>query len=45
MADTRVEVVLKMPFLTLSSANIQFAKVLVWRTYMVADDQDMISLH
>ena len=37
MADTRVEVVLGIPFLTLSSA---FAEgELVWRTYTAADDQ------
>ena len=39
MADTRVEVVLGMPFLTLSNADIWFAEVLVWRTYTAADDQ------
>ena len=37
VADTRIEVVLVMPFLTLSNADIRFAEQeLVWRTYSAA---------
>ena len=39
VADTRVEVVLGMLFLTLSSADIRFAEELVWRTYTAAENQ------
>lgn len=31
MADTRMEVLLRMPFLTLSSENIWFVELLVWK--------------
>ena len=38
MADTRMKVVLEMPFLILSSANIRFAeRKLVWRIYSAAE--------
>ena len=38
MANTSMEVVLGMPFLTFSNANIRFAeKKLVWRTYSAAE--------
>ena len=38
LADISVEVVLGMPFLTLSNADIQFAeKELTWRSYTVAE--------
>ena len=38
LADTTMEVVLGMPFLTLSNADIQFAeKELTWRTYTTED--------
>ena len=38
LADTTIEVVLGMPFLTLSNADIQFAeKELTWRTYTTKD--------
>ena len=38
LADLSVEVVLGMPFLTLSNANIQFAqKELTWRSYTTAE--------
>ena len=34
LADTSIEVVLRMPFLTLGNTNIQFAeKELIWRSY------------
>ena len=37
LADFNIEVVLGMPFLTLSNANIQFAKKkLTWRSYTIA---------
>ena len=37
VADTRVEVLLGMPFLTLSSVDIWFAEMLVWRTFLNHD--------
>ena len=38
LADTTMEVVLEIPFLTFSNANIQFAeKELTWRTYTTKD--------
>ena len=38
LADTTMEVVLEMPFLTLNNADIQFAKKeLTWRTYTTED--------
>ena len=38
VADNRMEVVLGMPFLTFSNANIRFAEQeLVWRTYIAAE--------
>ena len=38
VADTRIEVVLGMPFLTLGNADIRFAeRELVWRTYSAAE--------
>ena len=38
MADTRMEVILGIPFLTLSSADIRFAeRELVWSTYIDAE--------
>ena len=38
LADTTMEVVLGMPFLTLSNADIQFVqKELTWRTYITKD--------
>ena len=38
LADTTIEVVLGIPFLTLSNADIQFAeKELTWRTYTTED--------
>ena len=38
VADTRMEVVLGMPFLTVSSANLRFAeKELVWRAYSAVE--------
>ena len=38
LADTSVEVVLEMPFLNLSNADIQFAKnKLTWRSYTAAE--------
>lgn len=37
LADIRVQVVLKMPFLTFGNANIKFAKKeLTWRSYITA---------
>ncbi len=38
LADTSIEVVLGMPFLTLSNADIEFAKQgkLIWRSYTIA---------
>ena len=37
LADLSMEVVLRMPFLTLSNANIQFAqKKLTWKSYITA---------
>ena len=38
MADTKIKVVLGMPFLTLNNADIRFAeRELVWRTYSAAE--------
>ena len=38
LANIGLEVVLEMPFLTLSKADVRFAEQeLVWRTYMVAE--------
>ena len=38
LADPSIEVVLKMPFLTLSNVDIQFAeKELTWRSYIVKE--------
>ena len=42
VADTRVEVLLGMPFLTLSSADIRFAEVLVWRTFSLYDKPEKV---
>ena len=38
VADTRMDIVLGMPFLTLSNANIRFAEGdLTWKTYTATD--------
>ncbi len=39
LADTSIEVVLGMPFLSLSNVNVEFAELgkLTWRTYIVAE--------
>ncbi len=39
LADTSMEVVLGMPFLSLSNANVEFAELekLTWRTYTAAE--------
>ena len=37
MSDTSIEVVLRMPFLTLNSANVSFSKQeLIWKSYTIA---------
>ncbi len=38
LADTRIEVVLEMPFLTFSDADIRYSqKELVWKSYTIAE--------
>lgn len=39
LADTSMEIILKMPFLFLNNVNVEFAesRKLIWRFYIVAD--------
>lgn len=40
VANTRVEVLLEMPFLTLNSVDMRFAEVLVRRTFLLYDKSE-----